>query len=458
MALLRFLDAYLKVIRAEYLKGELPAVFIPALVTASTVQNLFSIEVAESILVFSLLYVTGFMINAVTDREVDLRYGSFKRGIGEATSALGDRRILALIFLHVAAGLVLTVDLARRLANPWLVPLVLIGVFFGLAYSVRPFSFKTRGVGAHAISLTLSAFTVPFLFLYIASRGSLDAAGLLVVGAFSVTAYSLEYANQAYDFTEDLEAGLATPVVRLGLRRSLRFSFAVFAVSLPLLAFSVAYLALSRPSVVLAVGPSGRAVVALGAFAAVLAGYYVSLRGMARIARAAARETKDSAELVERIRGECNYSLWQTSGVTGISVFALAVFLVTASTTYSIESSATRALAFDGDPQADSYLTLTGPRCDVEGAVRAQAGSAVGAHRALVRVELRASGESVPYATASAVIELPGPGESAGFSVRGMPLRLGGQVTAKVTLYIDPDFDGDLDFAVAESAVPVPTP
>jgi hypothetical protein len=115
-------------------------------------------------------------------------------------------------------------------------------------------------------------------------------------------------------------------------------------------------------------------------------------------------------------------------------------------------------LTFDGAPGADSYLTITGPRSDVTGAVHALAGSSLGASNGLVRVELTLGGESHPYAAQSALINLPAPGESTAFSVRGMPLRLGAQVTATVTLLIDPDFDGELDFAVAQTTVVLPTP
>src|SRR5258705_3376539 len=157
--------------RADDVKGERAAVFIPALLCATSFGTLFSIELLESIVVFSILYVTGFMINSVADREIDFKYSTFKKQIGNAAGELGDRKILGLIVAQIAVGMVLTVDLAQRIQNLWLVPLALGGLFLGLAYSAKPFAFKTRGVLAHAISLSLSAFTVPFLFLYIAPAG-----------------------------------------------------------------------------------------------------------------------------------------------------------------------------------------------------------------------------------------------------------------------------------------------
>lgn len=456
---MELLEAYSKVVRAEYLKGELPAVLVPALLTVTTFEGMAAINVLESVIVFSLLYVTGFMINAVTDREIDLTYGSFKQGVGQAASALGDRRILTLIFIQLAVGLVLAIDLSIRLANPMLVVLVLIGVFFGLAYSAPPFSLKTRGVVAHAVSLALSAFTVPFLFLYIAARGTLDVPGLLVVGSFSVTGYSLEYANQAYDFTEDQAAGLETPVVRLGLRRSLYLAFATFAISLPLLAFSLVYLGTSRPSVTLALGDAARPLIALAAIAAVGAGFYIPLRGMARIVRTARSEDHDSPELVEHIRGECNYALWQSAGVSGLAAFGVVIFLLTSSTTYSLEAAAQAGFAFDDSAGAVSNSGLAGPEADVTASIHASPGTEEIPRGGLVRVELFAGAESRPYATTLIPVTLPRPGEQVDFSARGLSLRSGTTTTAHLTLLVDADFDGRATAGSAQTQVTMtPTP
>ena len=445
---LQFLPAYLKVARTEYLKGELPAVFIPALLTVTAFGDLASINVVESIIVFSLLYVTGFMINSVTDREIDLKYSTFKRSVGEAAGSLGERKVLALIALQLGVGLLLALDLAVRLQNLFLVPLVLLGVFFGLAYSARPFSFKTRGLWAHAFSLSISAFAVPFLFLYIAARGSLDLQGVVLIGSFSVTAYSLEYANQAYDFTEDLAAGVATPAVRLGLRKSLRLAFGMCAVSLPLLAFSLAYLALSRPAVPLALGEGGRWLFAMGAVGAVGGGYFLPLRGLARISREAKAADSDSADLVATVHRECNYSLWQASGVTGLAGFALVLFLVTSSTTGALTATASGAFAFDGTPTASVYRFPGGSLADVEGGVEGLEDWGGLPPGALVRAELTQQGAGSAYATAAVAILLPAQGARAPFAFHGLPLRSGPPTMITLTLLVDSHLRGAPDTPV----------
>lgn len=449
-----FIPALARICRAEYIKGELPAVFIPALLCATSFGTLLSWNVIESIIVFSLLYVTGFMINSVTDREIDLKYSTFKREIGNAAGELGDRKILLLIGGQIVVGLVLTIDIALRIHNLWLIPLTLFGLFLGLAYSAKPFSFKTRGVVAHFVSLSLSAFTVPFLFLYIAARGSLDVPGVFLVGAFSIAAYSLEYVNQAYDFTEDLKAGVKTPAVRMGLRRSLRFAFGVCAVSLPLLAFSLAYFALSRPTVVLAAGADARPLIALGAVAAVVAGYFIPLRGMARIAREAKEATSDSEELVSTVHRECNYSLWQAAGVTGLASFALAIFLVSSTMVGSLAGEAGAGYAF-GSTSASDSMTAGLPFADVSGTVIGRAATPDLPDAGIVKLEFFAGGDTVPYRVVLATIALPQPGELADFHFGPVPLRLGATSTARLTLLVDATLSGVADTASAVVDLPI---
>jgi 4-hydroxybenzoate polyprenyltransferase len=402
--------------------------------------------VALSIAVFCLLYVTGFLINAITDREADLKYSTFKRRIGEAAARLGNRRIYGLIAFHLAAGLAITVELSRRLGNPWLVALVCAGVFLGLAYSAPPFSLKTRGVVAHALSLSLSAFTVPFLFLYVAARGTVDLAGVLVVGTFTVVGYALEYTNQAYDFTEDLEAGMATPAVRLGLIQSLKLSVVAFVVALPLLAFSLAYLALSRPALSYGLGEAWRPLVVAGAVVAVLAGYAVALRGLARILRAAREEGADSQVLVERVRKECNYSLWQSAGVTGLFAFALAVFLLSASAASDLRTTSLAAYDLEGTAQSSP-----GPlgSFSVQGTVQADAQSPLPEGGTVV---VEWDGPSGTRRLAEAPIGLPQSGDTTQFHLSGL-LPAPGAGDLRVALLVDSDFDGSDDLEVASAPV-----
>ena len=57
---------YSNVARLEYLPAEAPAIFIPILLTATALTDLFNPLYFEAVLTFSLLYFAGFIINSYT--------------------------------------------------------------------------------------------------------------------------------------------------------------------------------------------------------------------------------------------------------------------------------------------------------------------------------------------------------------------------------------------------------
>jgi hypothetical protein len=275
---------------------------------------------------------------------------------------------------------------------------------------------------------------------------------LFVVGAFSVVGYSLEYANQAYDFTEDLEAGLATPVVRLGLVRSIRLAVFTFFVALPLLTFAMAHLALSRGAVAFIVGPSGGVLVALGAAAAVAAGYAVAIRGMVRIYRASQEEGLGSQQLVERVRSHCNYALWQSSGVGGLFAYALVVFLLTSTAVSQVHAAAPGAFSFEGPVTIEGGPISSVPEITITGSIAA----AELEGRPFSRGELRLEyATSISHGIAQlGPVDLPAAGGSVSFRLRAIEPSAIGAVSYRIYLVVDTNFDGQVDFAAA-SAYPV---
>jgi 4-hydroxybenzoate polyprenyltransferase len=342
--------AYAKVCRLEYLRGEAPAVFVPALITVSSVQALLAPAVLEAIAVFAILYLAGFIVNALVDRELDVKYDSFKREIGEATARLGAGRVRAILAAHIAVALALALHLALTLAAPELFALAAVGTFLAMAYSLPPLHLKVRGVAPHAFSLALSAFAIPFLFLYRVAAGEIDAAGWGICAAFTITHYGLTYTNQAYDFDLDKREGVLTPPVRIGLRRSLRISAAVTAVGLVLLTVAVATLALSRATVASAWGAQGALLIAVGTPLLLFAGYGVPLRGVLRMLRAVDRAPSE-VEAVPKMRDAVNYANFHAAGIASLAVFGLLFFAATVQAGGALDAQAADSLAFDEGAQ-----------------------------------------------------------------------------------------------------------
>lgn len=438
-----FFWAYGKICRLEYIRGEAPAVFIPALLTASTFQALTATAVIEGIAVFALLYVTGFIVNALTDRELDLKYDSFKREIGEATGLLGERKVKAILVAHLAAALAITIHLAVTLRAPALLALVSLGIFLALAYSLPPFHLKVRGVAAHAFALALSAFAIPFLFLYHVASGGIDAYGWMVCGAFTLTHYGLTYTNQAYDFDEDLKEGVRTPPVRLGLKRALAASAAMVALGLPLLTFSLVTLALSRDSVAAAWGSLGAAAFALGTGVLLWLGYSVPLRGLSRMIAIAKDEAVES-DAVPKIRREVDYAKFHAAGIASLAVFGLLLFGATFQAQVLVENDAAESLHFGAVGSSFDAAAPGGPNADFTVEVRYDGARALPLGVLLLRVDAREAGAASAYFEDQHIVGASlRSGEAATVLVHNVPVHLlGGGSIVTLTLVVDGDRDG----------------
>lgn len=438
-----FFGAYGKICRLEYIRGEAPAVFIPALITATSFQALTAPTVLEAVAVFALLYVTGFIANALTDRELDLKYDSFKHEIGEATNYLGPAKVKALLIAHIVAAGLLALHLSLTLGAPWLFGLVMLGVFLALAYSLPPLHLKVRGVAAHAVALALSAFAIPFLFLYYVAAGTLDAHAWAICGAFTLTHYGLTYTNQAYDYDEDLKEGVLTPPVRLGLRRSLRISAAMVAIGLPLMAFSLISLALSRDSLAAVAGPGAKLGLALVGSALLAAGYSVALRGIARMIRLAEAEPVE-ADAVPKIRAQVNYSKFHASGIASMAVFGLLLFAATLQASVMIETAAAQSIRIEGVDASLDRAAPGGPNADLTVALQNLGEGPLPGGSAWLHVEARESAGGAPYfETNVAVAPRLLAGSTAAVAVQNVPIHLvAGGCTVTVGLLIDANHDG----------------
>lgn len=451
--------AYGKICRLEYLKGEAPAVFLPALFTASTVGALTAPPVVEGVAVFALLYVTGFIANALSDRALDLKYASFKHDIGRATAFLGPAKVKAVLVLHLAAALALTVHLSLALASPVPFALVSLGIFLALAYSLPPFHLKVRGIAAHAFGLALSAFALPFLFLYFVASGGIDAHGWTICAAFTLTHYALTYTNQAYDFDEDEREGVLTPPVRLGLLRCLQASFLMLAVGLPALTFSLVGLALDRDTVSAAWGGLGAAPIALGTSGLLWLGYRGPLRGLARMQALARAAAPCEADAVPQIRKEVDYASFHASGIASLAVFGVLLFALTFQAEVAVENEGALALHFGPVDRSWDLGGASGPTASFSAAVVNDGPHTMPAGVVSLRVAAREKGQSASYLERTLTLPAPlGPHGATQVDVPAVPLHLlAGGCEVTLTLLLDGDRDGQNLREVAATTLSFPT-
>ena len=96
---LNLLKAYTRVCRMEYIPLQAPGVFVPLFIAATSLQDLLSLHIVEALVIFTLIFFSGFIINALSDVEVDSKYKTY---VSEAVNTLGKKTLMILIVIHVA--------------------------------------------------------------------------------------------------------------------------------------------------------------------------------------------------------------------------------------------------------------------------------------------------------------------------------------------------------------------
>ena len=321
MTVTQALKAYANVCRMEYIQLEGPGVVVPLFLAATSVGGLLTIQVAEALTVFMLMFFSGFMANSLADVEVDSR---FKTYISDAVRALGARMLLVLIVAHVSLGMLLTLHLSYVFGNYWLLLWVAVAAFFGLAYSLRPFQFKVRG--PMYFSLQIASFIMLSLVYYTIGGRYPPVPVVFIFVSFLVVHTGIELVNQAQDYMDDNECGLRTPAVRWGVTPTLIASFVITFVGLALgaVGFYIFYSDLPNIEILgVSVGFQALFVFTVIAF---VAGYSPPLIGTWRFIKMSRQESSPE-RIVARIKKELNYARWQVTGVVSVTVATTVYFI-----------------------------------------------------------------------------------------------------------------------------------
>jgi len=320
-----YLKAYYRVCRLEYAPGEIPAIFTVLFLGSASVSRFFVIPVIEAVVAFILLYLSGFIINAIADKEIDKKYDNFKTSIPKSVDILGENALKAVIVGHVVVAIVLALHISIQMSSFIPIVLILIGVFFGLGYSVRPFHFKVRGIW-HGIALGSSAFFLPFLFLmFVIAEGFTLPLILFIVG-FSFVHYGMEFGNQAIDYIEDRNSNVKTPPVRWGMIPSLIVALGCVIFGIVVEASSLYYIILSKGSFTFIHPMLTTNVVYVGLLGIILAGYYMPTKGLWQML-STLKKSKTIEKGMPTLKKICNYARWQTSGIIGVAIVSAILFM-----------------------------------------------------------------------------------------------------------------------------------
>jgi 4-hydroxybenzoate polyprenyltransferase len=319
------MKAYYRVCRLEYAPGEIPAMLTVLFLGSMTISRFFDFIVIEALFAFILLYLSGFIINAITDKEIDKQYDTFKTSIPKSVELLGEKTLWGLIGGHVIVSIILALHISLQMGSFIPLALVIVGVFFGLGYSVKPFQFKVKGIW-HAIALGSSAFLLPFLFLMFVVAEGIPANLFVFILGFSFVHYGMEFGNQAIDYIEDKASNVRTPPVRWGMKKSLRIALGCVLIGILTEGYALYYILLSRGSFAY-ISPILATYVVYGILMSIiLIGYYIPTKGLWDML-AALHEKETVEESMPQLKKICNYAQWQTSGILGVAVVSAILFL-----------------------------------------------------------------------------------------------------------------------------------
>lgn len=321
------LKDYANVARLEYLPAEAPAIFIPLLLTATTLWDLLNPLYWEAVLTFSLLYFAGFIINSYTDVQVDQRYKIY---VAASSQKLGAPVLKNLVIIQVSMAIILIFHIAWVIQALWLIPICLLGIFMGLAYSIKPFEFKVKGI-LHVVSLMLSAFMVPFILLYSTASSNFSWYIILLFIGFPITHYGIALANQTGDFLEDKAENLQSPAVKWGLNKTLRLAKTMTLVGLCIELVALYGLIWYTPwaarldATLGFVIPAQYLIMASITVVMCLA-YSVPLRGLFSLHDISNWDVSIEKRM-QKIKTRMNYPIWQACGIWGL-VIASAIIMV----------------------------------------------------------------------------------------------------------------------------------
>lgn len=212
------------------LQYPLPVIYLShavlgASVAAGALPPMLDADVLAAVLANLLLSVSGLALNNAVDVRTDERHRD-KNYLSDAVRRIGRARTLRLAAAETAVGLALAAGISVRTGH-WLVAGTAAAiVLLHLAYNVEPVRLKRRGF-AGPIVFGICCDALPCLLAFGAVRAALDLPAGAVFLGIALLAIGRTTWWAAPDLAADTASGIATPMVRYGLTRTLGLCCAI---------------------------------------------------------------------------------------------------------------------------------------------------------------------------------------------------------------------------------------
>jgi len=173
------------------------------------------ILIVLSFSIINLSSAIGAQANTLSDYELDLK-DERKKELVQALDSFGHKKVKTVLIIEFCLTLVLVSIFMLIQQKPILLPLWIIGISLGVAYSAPPFRLKSRSWVA-PVSLILVLAIFPVLFVFYTFTFEINTFFLISLGGLALTIYGVIIPTEIRDYFGDKAMNIETMTVRLGL-------------------------------------------------------------------------------------------------------------------------------------------------------------------------------------------------------------------------------------------------
>ena len=176
------------------------------------------ILIVLSFSIINLSSAIGAQANTLSDYELDLK-DERKKELVQALDSFGHKKVKIVLILEFCLALVLVSIFMRIQEKLILLPLWIVGISLGIAYSAPPLRLKSRSWVA-PVSLVLVLAIFPVLFAIYTFTFEINTFFLISLGGLALTIYGVIIPTEIRDYFGDKAMNIITMTVRLGLSRA----------------------------------------------------------------------------------------------------------------------------------------------------------------------------------------------------------------------------------------------
>ena len=213
------MNKYIKALRAPFISGSVAPVLIGASLAFVDIEGAFPwINLIAAVIGVASLHTAANLINDYYDAKgsdaINLRVTPFSggsRAIQEKGLSLNAVEVMIVIFLFIA---LFTAVWMTKAGRPMVIPLGLLGLFIGWAYSTPPLQLMSRGWGEVLIFFAFGPLVSLGGYYAITGHMTFNSFAVGIPHAFLIT--NVLWINEFPDYEADKSVGKNNLVVRLG--------------------------------------------------------------------------------------------------------------------------------------------------------------------------------------------------------------------------------------------------